>query len=91
MRYDSLAGALIIEVSDDIARPIMDSVRKHLWPEVEYMTLELFDATNDQGYEFKGLHRYTIPCIADRVDPFFDAAKTILRQSISDSLPNSDN
>ena len=91
MKYDEDKGALIVELTDNVAFEYMKMIRHHLWPEVESMKMETVDVVSESGEKYNGVRRYTIPAAKDRVEVFFDAAKGALANSIKKSIPNSDN
>lgn len=91
MKFDKDANMLIVEVTENIAFKVMRSLRTHLWPEIENMKLEIVNHTNEEGYLYKEVRRYTIPIYADRVAVYFEAAQHQLTESIKRSIANSDN
>lgn len=91
MKFDEELKLLIVEVTAKVAFSYMRMIRLHLWPEVEKMKMETVDVVGDSGRQYKNVRRYTIPAYKDRVDIFFDAAKSALVNSIKKSVSNSDN
>lgn len=91
MRFDEELNLLIVEVTEKVAFGYLKMIRQHLWPEVEHMKMEIVDVVGGTGREYKNVRRYVIPAYKDRVEIFFDAAKSALSHSIQKSIPNSDN
>jgi hypothetical protein len=91
MKYDKNENILTIEVTQEVAFRVMKSLRFHLWPEIENMTLETINHISEDGYEYKNVRRYKIHIYEDRVSDYFEAAHRQLTESIKSSIVNSDN
>ena len=91
MRYDEVEECLVVEATSNVTTDYMKMIKDHLWPEVEHMTKNVVDVISSNGTHYKNVNQYIIPAYRDRVDIFFDAAMSVLSNSIQKSIPTSNN
>lgn len=91
IKYNKQKNILTIEVTEKIARKIIEKFERLIPIEMLSATVEIVDIRGESGNLYKNVQRYTISVVEDRIKIFFEAAMRNFIKETQSEIKYSDN